>query len=229
MKTHYFILCISIIGLFCSFDDSKACEYAGSNIGYVKAQTKKAIDTDDINISRYYAYKALNAIENSRKQFEDCGCEPAVQNIYEGLSNLKLATRVASLNGTKILLHRALENAMMSLEELEVHDEQHQSKYSNNLLVMNTTKSELEQLARKQPQGILLEHKIDKALVNFENSLHKVVTSVECKEAYDFAMKIYMHCEQQLLKPDLTEAKKYYNLRTKEITAAALLELEYCR
>lgn len=229
MKTHFCILCISIIGLFCSFDDSTACEYAGSNIGYVKTQTQKALDADDINTSRYYAYKALNAIEKSRKQFEDCGCDPAVQSIYEGLSNLKLATRVASLGGTKILLRRALENALMSLEELEEHDEQHQSKYSNNLLVLNTTKSELKQLARKQPQGILLEQKIDKALVNFENSLHKVVISVECKEAYDFATKIYRHCEQQLLKPDLTEAKKYYNLRTKEITAAALLELEYCR
>lgn len=228
MKAHNLLLCISIFFIFSSFDDNKACEYAGSNIGYIKTQTQKALDAENINTSRFYAYKALNAIEKSKKQFEACGCDSAVKSIYKGLDNLKLATRVASLSGTKILLNRALENALVSLDELEEHDQLHNSEYSNDLLAVNTTAIKKERLSMKQPQGKLLEQKIDQSLLNFQNSLEEVVVSVECKEAYAFAIRIFNHCEQQLLKPDLTEAKKYYNLRTKEITAEALQKLEHC-
>jgi len=228
MKAHNLLLCISILFIFSSFDDNKACEYAGSNIGYVRTQTQKALDAENINTSRFYAYKALNAIVKSKKQFEDCGCDSAVKSIYKGLDNLKLATKVASLEGTKILLNRALENTLVSLDELEEHELMHNSEYSNDLLAINTTEVTEEKLSMKQPQGKLLEQKIDNSLINFQNSLEEVVVTVECKEAYAFASRIFVHCEQQLLKPDLTEAKKYYNLRTKEITAEALKKLEHC-
>ena len=228
MKTHNFLLCISVFFIFSSFDDNKACEYAGSNIGYVKTQTQKALEADNINNSRFFAYRALNAIEKSKKQFEACGCDAAVKSIYKGLNNLKLATKVASLDGTKILLRRALENALASLDELEEHDVLHNSEYANDLLAVNTTAAVKEKLEMKQPTGLALEQKIDQSLLNYQNSLEEVVATVECKEAYAFAIRIYKHCEQQLLKPNLTEGKKYYNLRTKEITAEALKKLEHC-
>ncbi len=228
MKVHYILLCIVIFCTLTSFDDSKACDYAGSNIGYIKTQTQKAIASEDINSSRFFAYKALNAIEKSKKQFEACGCDYAVKSIYESLDNLKKATRVSSLNGTKILLKRALENALGSLEALEEHEELHGSPYASDVLAINTKRSEGEKIGMRQPVGKALEQKIDSALINFQNSLDEVVTFVECKEAYAFASKIYNHCELELLKPDLTEAKKYYNLRTKEITAEALRKIEDC-
>ena len=228
MKAHMLLLYISILFIFSSFDDNTACDYAGSNIGYVSTQTQKALEAENINTSRFYAYKALNAIVKSKKQFEDCGCDSAVKSIYRGLDNLKLATKVASLEGTKILLNRALENTLISLDELEEHQITHNSEYANDLLALNTKQVSKEKLSMKQPEGKLLEQKIDRSLVNFQNSLEKVVVSVECKEAYAFASRIFIHCEQQLLRPDLTEAKKYYNLRTKEITAEALKKLVHC-
>ena len=211
-----------------SFDLSKACDYAGSNIGYIKSQTEQALAAEDINTSRYFAYKALNAIEKSRAQIEACGCDYAKESIYEGLDNLKKATRVASLNGVKILLTRALDNSMGSLEAIRDHDEHEGSMYANDMLAMNTKTAEKEKLSMVMPVGKDLERKIDLSLVNYQNSLNEVVNSVECKEAYEFASKIYEHCEQELLKPQLTEAKKYYNLRTKQITAIALDKLKDC-
>lgn len=211
-----------------SFDLSKACDYAGSNIGYIKSQTEQALAAEDINTSRYFAYKALNAIEKSRTQIEACGCDYAKESIYEGLDNLKKATRVASLNSVKILLTRALDNSMGSLEAIRDHDDHVGSMYANDMLAMNTKTAEKEKLTMVMPVGKDLERKIDLSLVNYQNSLNEVVNSVECKEAYEFASKIYAHCEQELLKPQLTEAKKYYNLRTKQITAIALDKLKDC-
>lgn len=211
-----------------SFDLSKACDYAGSNIGYIKSQTERALAAEDINTSRFFAYKALNAIEKSRAQIEACGCDYAKESIYEGLDNLKKATRVSSLNGVKILLTRALDNSMGSLEAISDHDEHSESLYANDMLAMNTKSAEKEKLSMVMPVGKDLERKIDLSLVNYQNSLNEVVNSVECKEAYEFASKIYAHCEQELLKPQLSEAKKYYNLRTKHITALALDKLKDC-
>ncbi len=211
-----------------SFDMSKACEYAGSNIGYIKSQTERALAAEDINTSRFFAYKALNAIEKSKEQIEACGCDYAKESIYEGLDNLKKATRVTSLNSAKILLSRALDNSSGSLEAVREHDEHQVGLYSNDILVMNTKNAEKEKLSMVIPVGKELERKIDLSLVNYQNSLNEVVNSVECQEAYEFASKIYAHCEQELLKPNLSEAKKYFNLRTQQITAIALDKLKDC-
>jgi hypothetical protein len=228
MKLYYFLCIICLCTLSSYSDDTKACDYAGSNIGYIKTQTQKAIEAEDLNTSRYFAYKALNAIEKSRKQFEACNCDYANKNIFESLENLKKATRVSSLDGTKILLKRALDNTMGSLEALEKHDELHGSRYASDVLAMNTKASEKEKLAMKQPEGPALRSKIDQSLMDYKTSLDEVVRTVDCKDAYAFAHRIYRHCEAELLKPELTEAKKYYNLRTKQITEEALSKLKNC-
>ena len=228
MKYHYSIHIVVLVFLFSSFKVDKACEYAGSNINYVKTQTEKAIAVDDINQARYFAYKALNAIEKSKNQLMECGCEYATDNITEGFSNLKLATKATSLNSTRILLKRALENTLGGLESLAEH-ELHDSKYGSNLLAMNTVVAKKEKMAMKKPGKKEFERKIDISLEKYQESLNKIVNSVECNEARAFAENIYLHCEQQLLLPNLTEGKKYYNLKTKDITAAALEKLNDCK
>ncbi len=200
----------------------------GSNIGYIKKQTQKALDAGDINTSRYYAYKALNAIEKSKMQFMACGCEQAETSIQESLEHLKRATRVTSLTSTKLILNKALQSAQNSLEALEEHEELDHSRYGSDQLSLNTRESYLEQLKGQIPVGKALEQKIDQALVNYQNSLEEAVNSTPCKEAYRLALTNYERCEEQLLRPELTEAKKYYNLRTKQITKRALDRLRDC-
>ena len=217
----------SFISCSLVFASDKACDYAGSNIGFVKAQTEKAIAAEDLNQSRYHAYKALNAIEKSKTQLEECGCKYAYKSIQESLDNLKKATRVSSLTGTRILLNRSLDNTLGSLEALEQH-ELHESPYASDVLAMNTKASEENKLRSIQPQGPALEKKIDQFLEDYRLSLDHMIKSVDCKEAYNYARKVYEHCEQQLLSGKLTEAKKYYNLKTQEITAEALKELGTC-
>lgn len=201
--------------------------YAASNIGYVKTQTQQAMAAENIDRAKFFAYKALNAIEKSKTQLKACGCDYAIKSINEGLENLKKATRTTTLNGTKLFLQRALENTLSSLEALEEH-ELHDIHYTSDVLAMNTKSSEKGKMPLKHLEGKVLEEKIDKALVNFQNSINQVVISIDCKDAYVFTNNIYKNCEQELLKANLSESKKYYNLRTKEIVAEALIKLENC-
>ncbi|MEO1012325.1 MAG: hypothetical protein AAFX53_13535 [Bacteroidota bacterium] len=228
MEKYSILLSVLIVILFSSFRTSEACKYAGSNIGFVKSQTEKALETGDINKSRYYAYKALNAIVKSKQQFSDCGCDYAVQSIEEGLNNLKMATRATTLGATRILLKRAMEDIKDSLDALADHETMHDSPYGNDVLVLNTSKMKKEQKTIEKPTMGMLKTKIDRSLESYRASLNGVITSVDCKEARAFAQKIYDHCEQQLLEPELSEGKKYYNLRTKEITMEALNALGNC-
>lgn len=224
----YILICAVALILFTSFTSNMECEYAGSNIGFAKTQTETAIVKDDINEARFFAYKALNAIEKSKKQLAVCGCEYAEFDLEEGLKNLKLATKATSLNATRIFLERSLVHTIIGLETLESHD-QHQSKYGNNLLALNSTTSTKNGETILKAQGLTsLNKKIDISLKKYTASLQKIVESVNCKEARAFVKNIFENCEKELLKPDLSEGKKYYNLRTKEITANALLRISDC-
>jgi hypothetical protein len=227
MRLSVLAVCFVAIFLFPSFKSNKACEYAGSNIGYIQSQTEKAIASEDINMSKYFAYKALNAIVKSKSQLEDCGCEHAMELILESSVNLTNATRATSLASAKILLSKALDNALGSIEALDEHDS-HDSKYNNDVLAMNTKTSIAEKDSQKLLTNKTLESKVDIALEKFKVSLDKVVESVDCKEALAFTQNVYDICEQQLMKPNLSEGKKYYNLKTKEIAANALKKLGDC-
>ncbi len=227
MKLYYLILYALVFCLFSSFGPTQACEYAGSNIAYVKTQTEKALAMEDLQLVRFHIYKALDAIAKSKRHLEDCACEDASERIMEVYELLKSATKTTSLAGTRILLEKAFLNAGEGLEALYEH-EHHDSPYGTDNLTVNTTNIDSGKNLALPSNEKILKQKIDSSLTKYSASLDKVVNTVNCKEARAFATRIYEHCEQQLLKPGLSEGKKYYNLRTKEITGKALEQLGDC-
>ncbi len=227
MKTRFLILYGLLICSLSSFKITEECEYAGSNMGYVKTQTKKAISASEISKSNFLAYKAINALEKSKGQFDDCGCADAQSFMEEALEKLKMATRATSLSANRILLNQSLEKTLAALEAIEEH-EQHRGPYATDVLVLNTVDSDRIEEPKEIIEGRRLKETIDVSLLSYEASIKTVIETVECTEARAFATRIYEHCEEQLLRDDLTEGKKYYNLRTKEITEAALKQLGDC-
>jgi len=227
MKLHYLIIYVFLYGLSSAFNTNQPCKYADSNIGYVKTEIKKAIASKDLQLARYHTYKALSAIEKSKKQLQECGCKYAVDKIKNGAEHLKMASKAISIASSVILLNRAFEETIESLEALNNH-EMHNSVYGNDILAMNSTSYEKKKAPVSPPSENILKQKIDASLSKYRKSLERVVNTVNCKEARDFADGIYDHCEQQLLKSELSEGKKYYNLKVKEITSEALEKLDNC-
>jgi len=226
MKSHYLILYLFLLALFSAFKPTQACEYADSNMGYVKTEIEKAISMKDLQLVRFHTYKALNAIAKSKKQLDDCGCEYAAATIAEGTEHLKQATKATSLASSGILLKKALNETVEGLYALKDH-EQHNSTYGDEL-VMNTSDSKEKKATATLYSKALVQKRIDSSLIAYRKSLEEVINTVNCKEARKFANGIYNQCELQLLKPGLSEGKKYYNLKTKEITAEALEKLGDC-
>ncbi|WP_190809390.1 hypothetical protein [Flagellimonas sp. S3867] len=233
MKTRKIILLIVfIIGvlsllLMASFTTRNACEYASSNIEYIKGELQSAIISDDFEMSKYHAFKALNGIEKTRLNFLDCGCSAAIESLEKTSTYLKSATATKSFEDSKEWLHLALENTVIGIKVLRVFEQETSSHYGNDLLVMNTKDAMENEVGTLLPQGDL-KKLVHKCLLGFETSLDKVVTEVECEEASRFITKIHEEAQSTLLKTELTVAKKEYHQRVKTIAKEALNKLGEC-
>ncbi|MEJ2163026.1 MAG: hypothetical protein P8X60_06830 [Robiginitalea sp.] len=228
MKPLRFLIVLAGWLTLTSATPEEACSNTEAMIRFVEKQTEQALEQEDMSLIRYHAFKALNAIERTRNQLQDCGCDYTRKNLFESLENLKLATQVTTLEGTRIPLSRAMDYIHAGKEALKVHDETHGRPFGQQLMTSGNGMPSQTQAKRLIEEEKALEAKIEKALINYRSSLEEVVNGVPCEEALVFVNRIYAHCEKQLEKGDLTPAKKYYNLRTKEITENALYRLKGC-
>ncbi len=227
MKTLYALLALIAFFAFSSFTINTACSYAGSNMSFVKSQTKKAQQETDINKARFYAYKAIKAIQSTAGKFDDCGCKEAEESVSESIINLKAAVKSTSLKGSQILYDEALEHIIDAVDALEQH-KMHDSAFSSKEFAMNSKVSGKNSLPKKTISPTFIQKRLEISLSKYRASLQIVVDSVDCKQAKAYADKVFTKCEQELLKPNLSDAKKYYHLRTKEITKKALIQLDNC-
>lgn len=223
-----FILGVVSLLILSSFISRDACEYANSNLDYIKSKTEAAIVAEDFEQSKYLAYKALNSIEKTRSNFIDCGCDGTIESLEAALWYLKEATKAPSFSVSKKSLHTALENIDIGARVLKIFEEESTSTYGNDILFLNTKE------ALEEQGGVVLDHgnpvkkQVHSCLLSFESSLDKVVSDVECKEAYQFISNIHEEASTTLLNTELSEHKKQYHHRVKTITKDALSRLEEC-
>ncbi|WP_156102173.1 hypothetical protein [Muricauda sp. MAR_2010_75] len=223
-----FVLGMILLWLMSSFTVRNACEYASSNLEYIKSKIQSAIVTNDLKMSKYHAYKALNGIEKTRTNFEDCGCEGTIESLESATTELKQATKAETLEDAKRSLHLALESTLIGMKVLRIFEQEVASTYGNDILVLNTKD------ALNDQDGIFLtpthtiKEQVHSCLLGFESSLDKVVNEVNCDEAHRFINNIYEEARLVLLNTELSEHKKQYHQRVKTLAQEALDRLGEC-
>ena len=223
-----FIIGVISLLLLSSFISRSACEYANSNIEYIKNQMQEAVVANDFEMSKYYAYKAINGIEKTRLNFIDCGCQGTIESLEKALYYLKKGTKETTLKGAKKYLHIAMESTTIGINVLKEFEQDFSSPYGNNVLVLNTKDALEHQTDDPMPQGEHLRKHVHNCLLGFETSLDKVVNEVPCAEAKVFISKIHEEARLKLLNTGLSEPKKQYHQRVKTIANDALLQLGDC-
>ncbi|MHA7864383.1 hypothetical protein [Flagellimonas marinaquae] len=207
---------------------ANACQYASSNLEYIKSKIQDAIKEDALPMAKYHAYKALNGIEKTRENFLDCGCEGALESLENTLSHLKAATKSSDLKKSKSALHKALETATIGGNVLNSFAQETSSEYGSNVLVLNTKNVIDFQDGSLLTQGSTVKKQVHQCLLGFESSLDKVVAEVECNEAHRFITNIYEESRLILLNTELSQHKKEYHQRVKTLTQEALQQLGDC-
>ncbi len=214
MTNKKFLYLLLTIQLLYSFKENTVCDLVNSNLGYAIKQATKAENSTTLNKVKYYTYIAVNTLQKLDKQIDECGCNDAEITITKGLTLLKNVTKTESISSAKSILGQAKRSINISINSI--------AKYS--LKNKNIIKS-------NHPNKIYirqLHSKVDSILIPFEKSIQTVLESDNCREAYKLMVGILDKTEYKLLNGTLTEAKRYYYLRTKKITEDALSQLENC-
>src|SRR5690606_19168342 len=115
-----------------------ACEYADSNLLYIRDKIKEALVAGDLNMTRYHTYKALNGIAKNRANLLDCGCKASLERMDHAHAELKEAARSGTLGESIPLLKKALENTSLGRAHLREFAWEKASPYGMALLYMNT-------------------------------------------------------------------------------------------
>ncbi|WP_318344563.1 hypothetical protein [Flagellimonas baculiformis] len=224
-----FALVLTVLLLTSSFSAPNACAYANSNLEYIKSKIQAAVTANDLKMAKYHAYKALNGIEKTKGNFVDCGCEGTIESLEKTLSLLKTATKSEFLEDSKQALHRALENTMIGLKVLKAFEHESSSPYGNDFLTMNTKEFLDGPKWLSPPHSGTIKEQVHECLLEFEMSLGKVVSDVDCAEARRFVTNIHEEARLILLNTKLSEYKKQYHQRVKVLSQAALQKLGDCK
>ncbi|MBO0321964.1 hypothetical protein J0X14_06630 [Muricauda sp. CAU 1633] len=223
-----FVLGMILLWFMSSFTIRNACEYANSNLEYIKSKIEAAIVTDDLQVSKYNAYKALNGIEKTKANFLDCGCEGTIESLEGATYELKQATKAETLETSKKALHLALETTLIGIKVLRIFEQEVASTYGNDILVLNTKDALNDQDGLFLTPTHTIREQVHSCLLGFESSLDKVVSEVECEEAHRFINNIHEEARLVLLNTELSKHKKQYHQRVKTLAQEALNRLGKC-
>lgn len=205
-----------------------SCEYANTNIDFVKTQTQTALAANDLQLVKLFTNNALEVIDQTKTDFIDCGCTEANTYINSIEKNLKQVAGTTELETSRIFLRAALQNARFSIQLLRKHEEQNSSYYGDDVLVMNTKAVLKQQGGVVVPIGKARLEMIDKSIAEFRQSIADVVAHVECKDAFVFVTKLHKNAKKDLEDVSLSENEIFYHQKVRDITYEALLKLNGC-
>ncbi|ADY27974.1 MULTISPECIES: hypothetical protein [Cellulophaga] len=199
--------------LLFSFVTNTACDLVNSNLEFALKQTKNAEKSQDINTVKFHTYKAIKIVQKLDKQLKDCGCSTANKEITEGLNLLKDITHSTSLSTAKLMLEDARKSISSGIDKIATYSKKTTSNTDKKISAENAK----------------VYATVDSILIPLEKSmLAMTVEKDNCKEAYATALAIYEKNELKLMDESLTEAKKYYHLRSIEIAKKTMKKLEDC-
>ncbi|MCX2678569.1 hypothetical protein OOZ15_01310 [Galbibacter sp. EGI 63066] len=113
---------LTLLFLFLSFSYNLTanCDSAYSQLSYALAHTKKSLDADNFDHQKYYADRAVAALEKTKGLVESCGCNEAVNPIIDGLDNLNQATDPADWEAGRFYMKKAHEDLQKVMTKLDM-------------------------------------------------------------------------------------------------------------
>tara|TARA_R110002049_G_scaffold47596_2_gene137163 strand:- start:330180 stop:330608 length:429 start_codon:yes stop_codon:yes gene_type:complete len=117
------------------------------------------MSSNNFEHQKYYATRALEALEKTQKLAETCGCEPALEAIANGLDNLEKAVDQDDWDMGRHYTKKALENTQDVINQLDLFTQNNPDKEndSNSPAIEPTPEAtalqvELKALKKKQLQ-----------------------------------------------------------------------------
>ena len=114
-----FTLSIFVI-ILCSNVPKSSCADAYTSASYGLSHSKKAFTAHNFDHQKYYAGRALEALEKTRDLVGECGCTGAMNAIEDGIENMEEAQDPVDWKMGRYYTKRAMENTYSILENLDM-------------------------------------------------------------------------------------------------------------
>jgi hypothetical protein len=158
---------------------SAKCDNTYTSASYALNHAKKSISSKNFDHQKYYAYKALEALEKARKLIEMCGCDKAVDPILDGIENLEKASDPKDFEMGRYYTKKAFGDIQNLINQLDIYtqggldtiDESNDSidteSADKKLLIKELSEIKNQQLILARKQEMLEERKkvIEKQLI----------------------------------------------------------------
>ena len=215
--------------MMAAFRSLNACEYADSSINFIKIQTETALSSKSHTMMKFFSGKALKSMKSTKSNFNECGCTEADRHLTLVEQNLLFSMRAKQQLTSRQHLLIVLSSVNATIEMLDDYENGTQSYYGSGILTLNTkTNMELQGGVALLPKAVEKEQLVEASLEEFQKSLAKVVSDVECEEAFRFISKIHQEAENKLEIENLTDSKKLYHQKVMKIAHENLLKLDGC-
>lgn len=160
---------LSLAFVLSSFFVSAECDNTYSSASYALNHTKKSMSAKNFDHQKYYAYKALEALEKAKKLIESCGCNKAIDPILNGIDNLEKAADPKDFDMGRYYTKKAFGDIKDLIEELDVYTQSSvqdeiitddyidKDKTTQKVLLAELAEIKKKQLKLEREQKILME------------------------------------------------------------------------
>ncbi len=94
MNLNFTVLWIGLFSLSTIIPpENDACSRAHSSASYALFHSKKSLQADNFDHQRYYAERAIEALQKTQTDIGDCGCSQAKEVILDGMDHLQRAAQ----------------------------------------------------------------------------------------------------------------------------------------
>jgi len=100
---------------------STKCDNTYSSASYALNHAKKSFSSKNFDHQKYYAYKALEALEKVKNQIEVCGCNKAMDPILDGIENLEKASDPKDFKMGRYYTKKAFGDIQNLISELDMY------------------------------------------------------------------------------------------------------------
>ena len=117
---------------------SAKCDNTYTSASYALSHTKKSISAKNFDHQKYYAYKALEALEKAKRLIETCGCDKAVDPILDGIEHLEKASDPKDFEMGRYYTKKAFGDIQDLINQLDIFTQDDLNAVDNSEVFMQT-------------------------------------------------------------------------------------------
>ena len=140
---------LSFVFIAATLFASAKCDNTYSSASYALNHTKKSISSKNFDHQKYYAYKALEALEKVKNQIEVCCCAKAMDPILDGIENLVKASDPKDFEMGRYYTKKAFGDIQDLINQLDIYTQDNLNIVGNSNVSMDTETVEKKLLAKE--------------------------------------------------------------------------------